>query len=49
VSASIEAERWCPKRERVFRGEKLIGTLDTEAPVRCPDCGTPGKRLISAR
>jgi len=44
---TIEVFRLCPECRCVFRGEEAVSVDEADAPVRCPTCGTPGRRLIA--
>jgi hypothetical protein len=45
---TLDVYRWFPRCDWLFEGPKVVGVDETEVPVRCPDCGTPGERLIGA-
>jgi putative FmdB family regulatory protein len=38
-------EFWCPKCKKVFEVKRPLADFDK--PSYCPDCNTPGEKLIS--
>lgn len=49
----LTEDRWCPSCEKLFQATVVLTVTQdgkdkkrTSSETPCPDCGTPGKRLI---
>jgi hypothetical protein len=49
MATVLNVERWCDKCDRLFRATVTLereGEERTRRESPCPECGTPGRRLL---